>query len=257
MAWPSRVLAVVALLGCGRGGPPPTPPPRLTRAELEAGPRLSPAELRTLARAPRTDVRQTLRIALLEGVSGRGFEGRGALVVRPGQALRMILLGPGGTTAMDVWIGGPRFRAAIPALDRIVRGDETTPRATMRGLPIDLLRRWLVAPFGGRLVHARRATVDATGRVVPGEGLLAFSLFEHDLVVRAREGDRERGWFFAHGAVHGHVEGRLTTLSDGSLFPSAVVFDGDDPPLRVTVTAETTELAPGVPDSAFADPDAP
>ena len=32
-------------------------------------------------------------------------------------ALRMILLGPGGTTALDLWSRGDRFRFAIPALD--------------------------------------------------------------------------------------------------------------------------------------------
>lgn len=246
----------LALLALGCTGPRANKPPSLTRAELEAGPRLSAAELRARARPPTTDVRQTLKISLLEGVSGRGFEGRGALVVRPGQALRMILLGPGGTTAMDVWISGDRFRAAIPALDRVVRGDASTPRSTLRGLPIDLLRRWLVAPFGGTLVHAREAVVDAAGHVGPGPGLLAFALFGRDFVIRARVGDVERGWFFSQGALHGRVEGRVTTLADGARFPSEVVFEGDDPPLRVVVVGETTELAKELPAATFADPDA-
>lgn len=251
----ARWSLAVTLLALGCAGPRASKPPALTRAELEAGPRLTDAELSARAHAPTHDVRQTLRISLIEGVSGRGFEGRGALVVRPGQALRMILLGPGGTTAMDVWIAGDRFRAAIPALDRVVRGDATTPRATLRGLPIDLLRRWLVAPFGGTLVHAREAVVEADGHVAPGPGLLAFTLFGHDFVIRARVGDRERGWFFAHGALHGRVEGRVTTLADGARFPSEVVFEGDDPPLRVTVVGETTELAKDLPAATFADPD--
>ncbi len=247
------VMAVLA--GCS-GAPIRGVPPHLTAVELSAVPGLSYAALRAHAKVPTVDLRQTLRIAIHEGLSGRGFEGRGAIAVRPGVALRMILLGPGGATAMDVWISGGRFRAAIPALDRIVRGDDSTPRSAMRGLPIDLLRRWLVSPYGGRLVYARAGVVAPDGAIVPGDGLVAFTRFGRDMVVRAREGDRERGWFFSGGALRGRVEGRVSLVGGSAAFPSEVHFEGDDPPMRVHVTAESTELAPSLPAATFADPDA-
>ncbi|MFO0548870.1 MAG: hypothetical protein U0271_10810 [Polyangiaceae bacterium] len=80
---------------------------------------------------------------------------RGAIAARPPDGLRMILLGPGGTTAMDLWVGGERFRFAIPALERVLRGDENTPPEKKRGLPVDFLRWWMLNPLGGELIAAR------------------------------------------------------------------------------------------------------
>jgi hypothetical protein len=103
-------------------------------------------------------VPRTLRVALAlrEPVTGRVLEARGALAVAPPDSLRMILLGPGGTTALDLWIQGERFRFAVPAIDLLKRGDASAPREARRGLPVDFLRWWLLHPADGRLLWASR-----------------------------------------------------------------------------------------------------
>lgn len=81
---------------------------------------------------------------------------RGAVAIRPPDAIRMILLGPGGTTAMDLWSVDDRYRFAIPALDIVRVGSLLAPIRAERGLPVDFLRWWLLDPLGGRLLAARR-----------------------------------------------------------------------------------------------------
>jgi hypothetical protein len=102
---------------------------------------------------------RTLRVALSlrEPFTGRVLEARGALAISPPASLRMILLGPGGTTALDLWIQGDRYRFAVPAIDLLKRGDASSPREARRGLPVDFLRWWLLHPADGRLLWAARA----------------------------------------------------------------------------------------------------
>jgi hypothetical protein len=64
----------------------------------------------------------------------------------------MILLGPGGTTALDLWLAGDRYRFAVPAIDLDRRGELDAPPATRRGLPVDFLAWWLLAPARGELL---------------------------------------------------------------------------------------------------------
>jgi hypothetical protein len=73
----------------------------------------------------------------------------------------MIMLGPGGTTAFDLWVCGERFRLAVPAADLVVRGDADTPPVALRHLPIGFLRWWFLAPMSGRLLSF--APEDAAG----------------------------------------------------------------------------------------------
>src|SRR5262249_34495922 len=69
--------------------------------------------------------------------------------------------GPGGTTALDLWLKDDRFRFAVPAIDLLRRGDARTPRASMRGLSVDFLGWWLLAPFAGTLLtYVREPAVD-------------------------------------------------------------------------------------------------
>src|SRR5690606_36045606 len=105
-------------------------------------------KLAALAQAARGEGARTMRLALSlrEPLTGRTLERRGALAIAPPDALRMILLGPGGTTPLDLWVRGEAFRFAVPAIDLSKRGDATTPRAEMRGLPVDFLRSWLLRP---------------------------------------------------------------------------------------------------------------
>lgn len=234
------LLAAAWLLGCGGSAAVPKPP------KLQDGPALTRAQLDLRAHRPTRIVKQELSIAIVDLASGKGFEGRGVVMVKPREALRMILLGPGGTTAMDVWIVQGRFRVAIPALDRVVRGDASTPRETMRGLPVDLLWRWLVDPFGGTLVAAR----------AEGEGVLAFlkrggTAFE----IRRRDAAGTDGWFYEHGKLIGYAHGREIRLGDAS-FPEDVDYTGLDPAMKVHVKGTGATLVDEVSPKVFADPDA-
>lgn len=224
--------------------------PRLTEAQLAE--RISPAEVRAEGRSPTETYRQTIVISIREAISGRGFEGRGVVAVMPGRALRMILLGPGGTTAMDCWIRDGRWRVAIPGLDRIVRGDRSTPRATMRGLPIDLLDRWLVAPWGGTIVAAHRGVVRTDGAVGGERGLVAWMQRNAGSEIREESFPAARAWFFDHGKLVGRVEGTSQENAKGR-FVAHVEYRGLDPAMMVTVTADPPAFGP-LPASTFEDP---
>jgi hypothetical protein len=148
----------VSLAGaCGGAAASPDPPPSVA-AWSAARARL--AELR-LAASPPVARTQRLALTLREPVSGRELRARGAVAVAPPSSLRMILLGPGGTTALDLWMADERFRFAVPAIGLLERGDARTPRAAKRGLPVDFLRWWLLRPLSGTLLfHKREANGD-------------------------------------------------------------------------------------------------
>jgi hypothetical protein len=95
-----------------------------------------------------------MRLALdLETPGGAVVRGRGALAVAAPHALRMVLLGPGGTTAMDLWVCRDAFRLGL--LDRVARGDVARASAEeLRGLPVALLGWWLLMPLAGSLQWA-------------------------------------------------------------------------------------------------------
>jgi hypothetical protein len=123
-----------------------------------------------------------LALALREPVTGRRMAARGAVAIAPKErAVRMILVGPGGTTAFDLWIQADRFRVSIPAVDVLRRGDARTPKAEMRGLPVDFLRWWLLDPTRGELLWTEG------GRYVLRDGTAIT-----DLVVHANRGVEAR-----------------------------------------------------------------
>lgn len=234
-------VAALSLSACGGVSGAKLPePPRVASAEVRDGV-VPPAELSGLLKRPRTIVKQELTIGIRDLVSGRGFEGRGVVVIQPKHALRMILLGPGGTTAMDVWIVDGRFRVAIPAISRVVRGDASTPRSTMRGMPIDLLWRLLVDPFGD-VAFARKSGDTLTAWMRRGE-------------IRERSPRGMRAWFFDKGVLTGFASGDESVL-DGAIVPTRVEYVGRDPAMEVRVLSTSavtmTEVSPAV----FADPDA-
>jgi len=77
--------------------------------------------------------------------TGRTVDGRGAVAVAPGTAVRMILVGGAGATLLDAWVTRDRWRVAVPPLELVRRGGAEDPS----GLPVGLLRWWFVAPFEG------------------------------------------------------------------------------------------------------------
>lgn len=195
---------------------------------------------------------RTMRIALAlrEPITGRTLESRGALAVAPPESLRMILLGPGGTTSLDLWLHADEFRFAVPAIELMKRGDARTPRSQMRGLPVDFLRWWLLRPTSGTLLwHVFR---DTGSWFVLRDGLAIVDL---------------------HIARSGHVTARRTTWEVRSDEPSSkrkvdeeqVEADGfgcgvvrykqASTNLQVTVTCESEDAEHAPNPRAFVDPD--
>jgi len=231
----------VLLTACGGATRAKLPaPPVVAAAEVRSGVVPGP-ELGPQLRRPQTILKQELTIGIRDLISGRGFEGRGVVIVQPRHALRMILLGPGGTTAMDVWIVEGKFRVAIPAIERVVRGDASTPRATMRGMPIDLLWRLLVDPFGD-VAYARKTGDTLTAWMRRGE-------------IRERTPSGMRAWFFERGVLKGFASGTEVAVGD-ALVPASVDYVGSDPAMEVRVVSGTAVSVESVPPAVFADPDA-
>ncbi len=109
----------------------------------ELGARLTPS------RAQSVPVSTTLRAPGL----GAPVRARGAYAVRPPDGLRLQLVGPAGTLALDVWAGPGAWRMAVPAIGRVERG---APGDERPGRPVGFLRWWLLRPLEGRLLLAGR-----------------------------------------------------------------------------------------------------
>lgn len=174
------VLAAVSLIGCAPVAAASLPPPSLAdwRRGLD---RL--AALRHAAGGARTE---RLALALREPHTGRVLSARGAVAVAPPRALRMILLGPGGTTALDLWMSGARFRFAVPAIDLVARGDLGAPHAGRRGLPVDFLGWWLLRPAGGALLWTARVAGGDRFVLRDGEAVVDFVAFDDGRVEARR-----------------------------------------------------------------------
>lgn len=214
-----------------------------------------PAEITCAMRArvdaiggPSTRHKQTVRLELSAPFMPSAIRARGAVAMDPAKGdLRMILLGPGGGTAVDLWMHEDAYRFVVPAMNRTMRGDGTTPVAQKKGLPIDFLGWWMLHPLRGELVFVEER-----------DGALSF-------VLR----DEQR-------ATIAYVDGTLG--ADGAFTATRTTWAGDqkidEETLkasglgcgRVEYTQASTELhvvaeceaeSSDVPDRAFADPDAP
>lgn len=146
---PSRG-AVVALVLIGLAGCAPSPSPARwvppSREELTAARAWLDALRDELG--PRTEeVAMTIEAPLLPGA----IRARGAVAIAPGRAARVVLLGPGGTTAADLWMDRARHRLAIPAREEVVRGERGD---ALRGMPLELFRTWFLEPLDGELLDA-------------------------------------------------------------------------------------------------------
>ena len=152
-----RLLGLLALAACAPAAELPVNP---TQAQWDEGHRRLEA-LRTTF--PKTAYTQPVTVDFREPYTRRRFEGRGAVGVDPGRAMRMILVGPAGEPALDVWVTRDAWRMSVPAIHLVKRGGREAPD----GMPIGFFRSWFIDPLGGDLL--------AIGR-------------HDDLVVRDREG---------------------------------------------------------------------
>jgi hypothetical protein len=250
-AWRALGLAAVGfLLGCGPapvpvhgpyaiiGGDPTTHPPVPDIGQAEWT--LSRERLaRMRHELPRRPYVERVQLGIVDPRTGKLYQARGAVAISPDHAARMVLIGPGGTTAMDVWVTRDRYRLQVPALHIDKRGGADLSEA--QGLPIGLLRWWFLSPLGGKLVLARSSKQEAV-----------FVLRDRDATVTIRT-DGER--FVAIRREHAKLDG-LEWVGRG-LAPRAGArgryIDGDWG-MRVHVVVE--EVLPDEPDpAAFFDPD--
>jgi hypothetical protein len=184
-----------------------------------------------------------VRASIREPRTGHAFEARGAVAVSPHRAARLVLVGPGGGTAIDAWVTPMRWRLAIPPVDFVRRGGTDTDAA--HGLPVGFFRWWFLAPFDGALIMSDavdtprfailrdgRATVEMFVGVSDGKALVS--------AVRREAGAIERlQWW---GSSGGPGEG------------DRAVYVQEPSGLRVDVDVEGVGGEPEP--EAFADPDA-
>lgn len=243
-------LACVAALaiGCGpapargpytivHGDPRGAPPvPNVGQAEWT----LSRERLGRMRRElPRRPYVGRVKIGVVDPRTGKLYQARGAVAVSPDRAARLVLLGPGGTTAIDVWVTRDRYRLSIPSIQLERRGGVDLEGA--RGLPVGFLRWWFVSPLEGKLVLARSSKQESV-----------FLLRDRGATVTLRT-DGER--FVAIRREAGRLEG--LEWSGRGLTPRAGArgryIDGERG-LRVDVLVE--EVLAEEPDpEAFLDPD--
>ncbi len=243
---PSRPCWRSALVGCA---------PPVAASVAEPAPSLAEWQraLAILGRLRRTAaVASTRRIALelREPRTGRVLSARGAVAVLPPRALRMILLGPGGTTALDLWASGDAYRFAVPAIDLKKRGDLRDPREERRGLPVDFLAFWLLRPAGGRLLwYGREAGGD---RFVLRDGAAIVDLRAFD---DGRVEARRATWSSPTGDGARPQLLDEETVSADRLGCAGVRYHQRSTGLSVKVTCEAE--TPGEPPArALVDPDA-
>jgi hypothetical protein len=171
-----------------------------------------------------------IKLAMHHAPSGRRVEARGAVAVA-GDGLRMILLGPGGTTALDLWICGDRYRYAIPMAQTEERG--SLSEAPKGGFPVAFLRWWFLRRLQGRLLAFDDG--DGARRFVLADGARIFHVTGGDPVVVAQRTERLEVSGGACGqARYRHERAGLTIDVD------CESIDPDPPPAR-----------------AFADPNDP
>lgn len=182
-----------------------------------------------------------LRITMREPSSGRVLDGRGAIAVKPGAAVRMILTGAAGVTMLDAWVTLTRWRVAVPPLALVRRGDLVAPR----DMPVGFLRWWFLTPLAGGLFAA---TFTADGPL----WLLRYA----GAVIELREGRCPRGILLR---ATRRVDGRGEAVDECRARPGPSAGDvaryvDESSGLRVDVFLESIGTEPP-PDEAFQDPD--
>jgi hypothetical protein len=146
--WGWGALVAIFLAGCS-AIPKPKPVDYSTFCDAKA-------ELAQIEEAFKKPRNQTVSLGFAAPYMPTKVSARGGVAMSPPGDLRMILTGPGGVTGLDLWLHDGRFRFAVPAIDRVIRGDTSTPAEKKRGLPVDFLRWWMLDPLAGELLWAGR-----------------------------------------------------------------------------------------------------
>ena len=245
------VVPLLAVLGCGPRVIPPRSYATIVQTKQRtpaAPPSVSQSEW-TLSRERLEHVRaeqpgrpyvERVRLAIIDPRSGKEYMARGAVAVSPDRAARMMLVGPGGTTALDVWVTKERFKFSVPGIQLEKRGGTSAEDA--RGLPIGLLRWWFLSPLGGKLLVGRSNAYESAWLLRDGDATVTVRTDGRKFVAVRREGTTMEGieWLGRGLVPRAGARGRYVEGTYG---------------LRVEVIIE--EVMPDEPDpAAFQDPDA-
>lgn len=237
------LLSSFAVVGCAQASPF-AKLPRVTQREWDRG-RATLASAR--AELPKEPYVIVVAVDMFEPRSSRTFTARGGLAVLPGRAVRLQLLGPGGTTALDAWLTRDRFRFDVPAANVHKRGRIDGPEAA--GLPVGFFRFWFLSPLDGRLLFAKPtregtylvlrdgdATIemfrDTKGRHVEAERVARGQSLIEELAVDARGGKPEPGDRAVYRSRSSEVTGggpgltaRVVVESLGAEAPDPAAFE--------------------------------
>jgi hypothetical protein len=191
---------------------------------------------------PRDPWAAVVRVTMREPHTGRVVDGRGAIAVAPGRAVRMILVGGAGLTLLDAWVVRQGWRFAVPATELVRRGGASEDPVD---LPVGFLRWWFFTPLGGTLFAATQTDAGTEWLLRDGDAVI-------ELLVSACESGR---LLTATRRVSGHGqvvrECRAPTLRAGDW----VEYEDQASGLGIRLVIES--VADGPPDEgAFGDPDA-
>lgn len=201
------------------------------------------------AARPRQPWTAQVSVWLREPQSGRVVDGRGAMAVAPGRALRMILVGAAGETMLDAWVTTDRWRVAVPLAGQVRRGQgssEERDREDARDLPVGFLRWLFFTTLRGTLFAGKRERDD-----------VLLMLRDREAVLEVRLGTCDRGRL---ATTTRRVRGRVERLDECRA--SSVPQPGDwaryrDEGTRLQVDLSIESVASQPPDDlAFRDPDA-
>jgi len=210
------------------------PPPRMTRVPTQAQWNDGLARLEHLrASFPKQPYTQPISVEFFEPRSRQRFSGRGAVGVDPGHAMRMILVGPAGEPALDVWVTRDAWRMQVPAIKLLRRGGTESPPS----LPIGFFRSWFVDPLAGRLLSLGLG--DELVVRDPSGGTLHITHEDSTTHVTRRHGTQTESFAYAARDAGGRATYRDETT-------------------RLEVAVSLDALQANAPDpEAFVDPDRP
>jgi hypothetical protein len=149
-----------------------------------------------------------VQVGVVDPRSGNVYRARGAVAVNPEQAARLVLIGPAGATALDLWVTRERYRFAVPPIHLERRGG--AGRDGTRGLPIGFLRWWLLSPLVGELVLARSSPSESAFLLRDGPATVTVRTDGEHLVAVRREGEHLEGleWASEGGGPKTGARGR-------------------------------------------------
>lgn len=229
------IALTIALGGCAR--PRPGVPPDIGQHEWSIS-RARLAQLRAgEAVRPYTE---RVRVDIHDPVTGKDYHARGAVAVSPRQAARLMLVGPGGTTALDLWVTKDRYRFSVPAIHLEKRGGVEVAEAS---LPVGMLRWWFLSPLAGRLLAGRSSQHESTWVLRDDSATVLVRTDGKGLAAVRRDHDRVESieWIGRGIEPRAGSRGRYIEARYG---------------LKVDVVVEEVMAAEPDPE-AFDDPDAP